>query len=132
MIPLWMFPYAATCGNAIVMKPSERVPLTTMKLLELLHDPAYGVNLPPGIVNCIHGTHDAVNFILDDEDIKSVSFVGSNGAGEYIYRRAAETFKRAQVNMGEFFIFVLFQKNNFKILDLEKCLCLIFWYACVI
>eukprot|EP00392_Amoebophrya_sp_AT5.2_P010902 g10969.t1 len=96
MIPLWMFPFAAGCGNTMLMKPSERVPLTTIKLMELAKD----CGLPDGVCNVIHGTHDAVNFICDHDDIKAISFVGGNAAGEHIYRRAAETGKRAQCNLG--------------------------------
>jgi malonate-semialdehyde dehydrogenase (acetylating)/methylmalonate-semialdehyde dehydrogenase len=80
----------------MILKPSERVPLTSVKLMELAKDSG----LPDGVVNMIHGTHDSVNFICDNPDIKSVSFVGGNAAGEHIYKRCAENGKRAQCNMG--------------------------------
>lgn len=96
MIPMWMFPLATAAGNSFLMKPSERVPLTTMKLAELAQD----CGLPAGVFNIIHGTHDAVNFICDNKHVKAVSFVGSNRAGEYIYERATANDKRAQCNMG--------------------------------
>jgi malonate-semialdehyde dehydrogenase (acetylating)/methylmalonate-semialdehyde dehydrogenase len=96
MCPLWMYPVATTCGNTFLLKPSERVPLTSIKLLDMLKD----CGMPDGVVNCIHGTHDAVNFICDHPDIKAISFVGGNAAGEHIYKRAAATGKRAQCNMG--------------------------------
>jgi malonate-semialdehyde dehydrogenase (acetylating)/methylmalonate-semialdehyde dehydrogenase len=96
MCPLWMFPYAVTCGNSFLLKPSERVPLTAMEIWKLAKD----CGLPDGVMNVIHGTHDAVNFLCDAPDIKSISFVGGNAAGEHIYRRCAETGKRAQCNMG--------------------------------
>jgi len=96
MCGLWMYPVATVCGNTMLMKPSERVPLTTIKLMEILKD----CGMPDGVVNCIHGTHDAVNFICENPDIKAISFVGGNAAGEHIYKRSAATGKRAQCNMG--------------------------------
>jgi len=96
MIPLWMFPMATVAGNTCLMKPSERVPMTTMKLMELAHE----CGIPSGVVNVIHGTHDAVNFICDNEHIQAISFVGGNAAGEHIYNRASANGKRAQCNMG--------------------------------
>ncbi|WAR18516.1 MMSA-like protein [Mya arenaria] len=77
MIPLWMFPTALITGNTMVLKPSERDPGCTMLLMQLMQDAGF----PDGCVNVIHGAHDAVNFILDDPDIKAVSFVGSDQAG---------------------------------------------------
>lgn len=96
MIPLWMFPVAITCGNTSIIKPSERVPGATMMLMELLNK----AGCPPGVVNIIHGSHDAVNFICDNPAIKAVSFVGSDVAGKYIYERAGRNGKRVQSNMG--------------------------------
>jgi malonate-semialdehyde dehydrogenase (acetylating)/methylmalonate-semialdehyde dehydrogenase len=74
MIPLWMFPMATICGNTYVMKPSERDPSACMALVELLHE----AGMPPGVVNVIHGQHDAVNFICDAPAIKAISFVGNS------------------------------------------------------
>merc|ERR1719284_1341802 len=74
MIPLWMAPVAITCGNTYVMKPSERVPLTTMKLVELMSE----AGVPEGVVNVIHGGPESVNFICDAPEIKAISFVGGN------------------------------------------------------
>lgn len=96
MVPLWMFPVAITCGNTMLLKPSERVPGATMLLMELLNE----AGCPPGVVNVIHGQHDAVNFICDAPEIKAVSFVGSDQAGKYIYERAGKNGKRVQSNMG--------------------------------
>jgi len=96
MIPLWMFPVAITTGNTMLLKPSERVPGATMLLMELLNE----AGCPPGVVNVIHGQHDAVNFICDAPEIKAVSFVGSDQAGKYIYERAGKNGKRVQSNMG--------------------------------
>jgi len=96
MIPLWMFPMATTAGNTFLMKPSERVPMTAVKLASMAND----CGLPPGVLNLIHGTKDAVNFICDNKHIQAISFVGSNPAGEHIYERASKNDKRAQCNMG--------------------------------
>ncbi|KAK1339352.1 hypothetical protein QTO34_020035 [Cnephaeus nilssonii] len=96
MIPLWMFPMAMVCGNTFLMKPSERVPGATMLLAKLLQDSG----APDGTLNIIHGQHEAVNFICDHPDIKAISFVGSNQAGEYIFERGSRHGKRVQANMG--------------------------------
>ncbi|KAK2707923.1 hypothetical protein QYM36_015566 [Artemia franciscana] len=96
MIPLWMFPVAAVCGNTYVIKPSERDPGACMLLLDMLKE----AGMPAGVVNCIHGTHDAVNFICDNPDIKAISFVGSDIAGKHIYERGSKNGKRVQSNMG--------------------------------
>tara|TARA_B110001452_G_scaffold75986_1_gene61703 strand:- start:1564 stop:3144 length:1581 start_codon:yes stop_codon:yes gene_type:complete len=96
MIPLWMFPMGVVTGNTYVLKPSERVPLTTMRLAEL----AMEAGLPDGVLNVIHGTHDAVNFICDDPAIKAISFVGGDAAGKHIYSRGSANGKRVQANMG--------------------------------
>jgi len=71
-----MYPMAIVCGNTFVMKPSERVPGATMMLVQMLKD----AGCPDGVVNVIHGTHDSVNFICDNPDIKAISFVGSDQA----------------------------------------------------
>lgn len=96
MIPLWMFPVALVCGNTYVFKPSERVPGATMMLIEMLKE----AGCPNGVVNVIHGQHDAVNFICDSPAIRAISFVGSDQAGRYIYERGSKNGKRVQSNMG--------------------------------
>eukprot|EP00929_Paragymnodinium_shiwhaense_P104405 TRINITY_DN687_c0_g1_i5.p1 TRINITY_DN687_c0_g1~~TRINITY_DN687_c0_g1_i5.p1 ORF type:complete len:547 (-),score=120.28 TRINITY_DN687_c0_g1_i5:377-1969(-) len=96
MVPLWMWPLSVTAGNTMLLKPSERVPLSAVKLAEMAHD----CGLPPGVLNIVHGTHDCVNFICDSPIIKSVSFVGGNRAGEHVYQRASKAGKRAQCNLG--------------------------------
>lgn len=96
MIPLWMFPVAVTCGNTYILKPSEKDPGASIMLAEL----AMEAGLPDGVLNIVHGTHDVVNAICDDEDIRAVSFVGSNTAGMHIYARASANGKRVQSNMG--------------------------------
>ncbi|CAG7696140.1 unnamed protein product [Allacma fusca] len=96
MIPLWMFPMALVCGNTYVIKPSERDPGACMMLVEMLQD----CGAPKGVVNVIHGSHDSVNFICDNPDIRAISFVGSDQAGKYIYERGSKHGKRVQCNMG--------------------------------
>lgn len=96
MIPLWMFPVGATCGNTYIMKPSESVAGATELLIELLHK----TGLPPGVVNMVHGSKPTVDRILDHPDIRAISFVGSNNAGEYIYQRGTANGKRVQANLG--------------------------------
>ena len=95
MIPLWMFPLSSALGNAVVMKPSERVPGAFMRLAEL----ALEAGLPSGVLSVIHGSHDAVNYICDEPRIKAVQFVGGDAAGRHIYQRCAVAGKRAQCNM---------------------------------
>eukprot|EP01094_Clydonella_sp_ATCC50884_P020923 TRINITY_DN4470_c0_g1_i1.p1 TRINITY_DN4470_c0_g1~~TRINITY_DN4470_c0_g1_i1.p1 ORF type:complete len:527 (-),score=169.70 TRINITY_DN4470_c0_g1_i1:202-1782(-) len=95
MIPLWMFPVAITAGNTMVMKPSEVDPTASTIIARLAKE----AGVPDGVLNIIHGTHDAVNFICDDKDIRAVSFVGSNQAGMHIFNRAGATGKRVQSNM---------------------------------
>ncbi|KAI7505675.1 putative methylmalonate-semialdehyde dehydrogenase [Hortaea werneckii] len=96
MIPLWSIPIATITGNTLILKPSERDPGAVMILMDL----AKQAGFPPGVINVIHGTKRAVNFILDEPAIKAVSFVGSNAAGEYIYSRASANGKRVQANLG--------------------------------
>ncbi|KAK3016263.1 hypothetical protein RJ639_006094 [Escallonia herrerae] len=96
MIPLWMFPVAVTCGNTFILKPSEKDPGASVILAEL----AMEAGLPSGVLNIVHGTNDIVNAICDDDDIRAVSFVGSNTAGMHIYARASAKGKRVQSNMG--------------------------------
>ncbi|KAL6763096.1 Aldehyde/histidinol dehydrogenase [Haematococcus lacustris] len=96
MVPLWMFPLAVATGNTFVLKPSEKDPGASL----LLADLAMQAGLPKGVLNIVHGAHDIVNQVLDHPDIKAVSFVGSNAAGRYIYKRAAASGKRVQCNLG--------------------------------
>jgi malonate-semialdehyde dehydrogenase (acetylating) / methylmalonate-semialdehyde dehydrogenase len=92
MIPLWKLAPAIACGNAFILKPSERDPGVPMRLAELMIE----AGLPPGILNVVNGDKEAVDAILDDPDIKAVGFVGSSSIAEYVYGRAAATGKRAQ------------------------------------
>jgi malonate-semialdehyde dehydrogenase (acetylating)/methylmalonate-semialdehyde dehydrogenase len=92
MIPMWKFAPAIACGNAFILKPSERDPSVPIRLAELMHE----AGLPAGILNVVNGDKEAVDAILDDPDIQAVGFVGSTPIAEYIYTRAAANAKRVQ------------------------------------
>src|SRR5215475_4829731 len=92
MIPMWKFAPAIACGNAFVLKPSERDPGVPMKLAELMIE----AGLPPGILNVVNGDKEAVDAVLDDPDVKAVGFVGSSPIAQYIYERSAANGKRCQ------------------------------------
>jgi malonate-semialdehyde dehydrogenase (acetylating)/methylmalonate-semialdehyde dehydrogenase len=92
MIPLWMLAPAIACGNAFILKPSERDPSVPVMLAELLIE----AGLPKGIVNVVHGDKVTVDAILDHRDIKAVSFVGSSDIAQYVYGRGAANGKRMQ------------------------------------
>jgi malonate-semialdehyde dehydrogenase (acetylating)/methylmalonate-semialdehyde dehydrogenase len=92
MIPLWMAAPAIACGNAFILKPSERDPSVPVRLAEL----ALEAGLPEGILNVVHGDKEIVDAILDHPDIKAVSFVGSSDIAQYVYGRGATNGKRVQ------------------------------------
>lgn len=92
MIPLWKCAPAIACGNAFILKPSERDPSVPIRIAEIFLD----AGLPPGILNVVNGDKEAVDAILEDEDIRAVGFVGSSDIAQYIYEGAARTGKRAQ------------------------------------
>ncbi|MBW3628596.1 MAG: CoA-acylating methylmalonate-semialdehyde dehydrogenase [Gemmatimonadetes bacterium] len=96
MIPFWFLPYAIVTGNTVVMKPSERVPLTMQTVFGMLET----LKLPPGVVNLVNGGRDVVNAILDHPEIRAVSFVGSTAVAKHVYARAAANGKRAQCQGG--------------------------------
>lgn len=96
MIPLWSIPIATITGNTLIIKPSERDPGAAIILAEL----AQKAGFPDGVLNIVHGTAKTVDFLLDAPEIKAISFVGSNRAGEYIYSRASANGKRCQANLG--------------------------------
>ncbi|HSE01226.1 MAG TPA: CoA-acylating methylmalonate-semialdehyde dehydrogenase [Burkholderiales bacterium] len=92
MVPLWMFPVAIACGNAFVLKPSEKVPSASMRMAELFKD----AGLPDGVLNIVHGDKEAVDAILNHPGIHAVSFVGSTPIAKYIYETCAKNHKRVQ------------------------------------
>jgi malonate-semialdehyde dehydrogenase (acetylating)/methylmalonate-semialdehyde dehydrogenase len=96
MIPFWFLPYAVATGNCFLLKPSERVPMTSAKLFELLEQ----VGFPPGVVQLVHGGRTTVDALLDHPGIRAISFVGSTATARYIYGRAAANGKRAQCQGG--------------------------------
>jgi malonate-semialdehyde dehydrogenase (acetylating)/methylmalonate-semialdehyde dehydrogenase len=92
MIPLWKLSPAIACGNAFILKPSERDPGVPMRLAELMME----AGLPAGILNVVNGDKEVVDAILDDPDVKAVGFVGSSPIAQYVYSRATAHGKRAQ------------------------------------
>ena len=92
MVPMWMYPFAIACGNTFVLKPSEKVPLTPTRVVELLSD----AGLPAGVMSLVHGDKQAVDALLHHPLVKAVSFVGSTPVAKYIYATAGAEGKRVQ------------------------------------
>jgi malonate-semialdehyde dehydrogenase (acetylating)/methylmalonate-semialdehyde dehydrogenase len=92
MVPMWMFPMAIACGNSFVLKTSERVPSTALRMAELFSE----AGLPPGVFNVINGDKEAVDTLLTDAAVAAVSFVGSTSVAEYVYRTGTDHGKRVQ------------------------------------
>jgi malonate-semialdehyde dehydrogenase (acetylating)/methylmalonate-semialdehyde dehydrogenase len=92
MIPMWKFAPAIACGNAFILKPSERDPSVPMRLAELMLE----AGLPPGILNVVNGDKEAVDTLLTDSRIKAVGFVGSTAIAQYIYATGCAHGKRVQ------------------------------------
>jgi len=96
MIPFWFMPYAIACGNTCILKPSERVPLTMQKVMQLLEQ----TGLPKGVINLVNGAKAVVDALLDHSAVRAISFVGSTPVAKYVYSRAAANGKRAQCQGG--------------------------------
>ncbi len=96
MIPFWFLPYALAAGNTVIVKPSEKVPLTMTKVFELFEQ----LDLPPGVINMVNGGKETVDAILDHPAIRAISFVGSTAVAKYIYSRGAANGKRVQAQGG--------------------------------
>jgi len=92
MVPMWFLPFAIATGNTFVLKPSEQVPLSQRKMVDLLQQ----CDLPPGVVNLVNGGRDVVNALCDHPGIRAVSFVGSTPVAKHVYQRATQAGKRAQ------------------------------------
>ncbi|WP_406820803.1 CoA-acylating methylmalonate-semialdehyde dehydrogenase [Pseudomonas sp. KnCO4] len=92
MVPLWMYPLAIACGNAFILKPSERDPSSTLYIAQLLHE----AGLPNGILNVVHGDKEAVDALIEAPEVKALSFVGSTPIAEYIYAEGTKRGKRVQ------------------------------------
>lgn len=96
MVPFWFWPYAVACGNTYIIKPSEQDPLPIVRVFELIEQCGF----PPGVINLVQGTRDAVDAILDEPRVQGVSFVGSSPVARYIYSRASAAGKRVQAQGG--------------------------------
>jgi malonate-semialdehyde dehydrogenase (acetylating)/methylmalonate-semialdehyde dehydrogenase len=96
MIPLWFIPYAVACGNTVIVKPSEKTPMTMSRMFELIE----AAGFPAGVVNLVHGGKTVVDALLDHPDVRAISFVGSTPVARYVYARAAANGKRAQCQGG--------------------------------
>ncbi|MFZ4814720.1 MAG: CoA-acylating methylmalonate-semialdehyde dehydrogenase [Phototrophicaceae bacterium] len=96
MIPLWFLPYAVATGNTFILKPSEKVPMTSVKLFELIEQ----VGFPKGVLQLVNGGKEVVDALLDHPLVRAASFVGSTPVAKYIYSRATANGKRAQCQGG--------------------------------
>ena len=96
MVPLWMFPVALACGNTFILKPSEKVPLSSVRLGELLIE----AGLPKGVFNVVHGDKRTVDTLLQHPDVAAISFVGSTAIAKYIYENGTKNGKRVQAAGG--------------------------------
>ena len=96
MIPLWFLPYAVATGNCFILKPSEKVPMSSQKLFELIEQAGF----PAGVLQLVNGGKETVDALLDHPVVRAISFVGSTGVAKYIYGRAAANGKRAQCQGG--------------------------------
>ena len=105
MIPLWMIAPALACGNAFILKPSQRTPMTAMRIADLCRE----AGLPPGVLSVVHGAGEVVDTLLGHPGIDAVSFVGSAAVASHIYSTAAAAGKRVQALAGA--------KNHLVVMD---------------
>jgi malonate-semialdehyde dehydrogenase (acetylating)/methylmalonate-semialdehyde dehydrogenase len=104
MVPLWMYPVALVCGNTFVLKPSEKVPLTAIRIVQLLAE----AGLPKGVLNLVHGGRDCVDALLVHPRIKAISFVGSTPVARHVFEVGTRHGKRVQSNGGaKNFVFIM-------------------------
>ena len=96
MVPMWMFPLALACGNTFILKPSEKVPLTALLIIELLEK----AGLPKGVLNVVPGGRECVDALLTHPKVKAISFVGSSPVAKHIYETGTRRGKRVQANGG--------------------------------
>ncbi len=96
MVPMWMFPLAIACGNAFILKPSEKVPLTAVRLAELFME----AGLPDGVLNIVHGGREVVDALCGHPGIAAVSFVGSSAVAQHVYTLGTQHGKRVQAAGG--------------------------------
>ncbi|MFH0908507.1 MAG: CoA-acylating methylmalonate-semialdehyde dehydrogenase [bacterium] len=104
LVPMWMYPLAVACGNTFILKPSEKVPLTSIRLMELFME----AGLPKGVMNVVHGGKDCVDAILKHPKIRAISFVGSSPIAKYIFETGTQHGKRVQAAGGaKNYVFVM-------------------------
>jgi malonate-semialdehyde dehydrogenase (acetylating)/methylmalonate-semialdehyde dehydrogenase len=96
MIPFWFLPYALATGNSVIVKPSERTPMTMGRIFELVDS----LNFPPGVINLVNGGADTVNALLDHPLVRAISFVGSTPVARHVYARGSANGKRVQAQGG--------------------------------
>src|SRR5947207_7493498 len=96
MVPMWMFPLPAACGNTFVLKPSEKVPLRVVLIVALREK----AGLPKGVLNLVHGGRECVDALLTHPKVKAISFVGSSPVAKYIFETGTRHGKRVQANGG--------------------------------
>ncbi len=106
MIPMWFLPFAIACGNSFILKPSERDPRTSARIVELIDAID---EIPAGVVNLLHGAHDAVNGLLDHPEVDAISFVGQASTALYVMQRGTKSGKRVQALGGA--------KNSLVVMD---------------
>ena len=92
MVPMWMYPLSIACGNSFILKPSEKDPSCSIKLAELFSE----AGLPDGVFNVLNGGKEIVDLLIKDNNISSISFVGSTPVAKYIYEESAKNGKRVQ------------------------------------
>src|SRR5216117_435282 len=104
MVPMWMFPLAIACGNTFILKPSPKVPLTVVLIVELLEK----AGLPKGVLNLVYGGRECVDALLTHPKVKAISFVGSTPVAKYIFETGTRHGKRVQSNGGaKNFVFLM-------------------------
>ena len=92
MVPCWFWPYAIATGNTFILKPSEQVPFSATRIVELVHE----AGVPPGVLNLVHGGKEVVNALLAHPGVAGISFVGSSPVAHHVYQEAAKHGKRVQ------------------------------------
>lgn len=114
MVPLWMWPIAVACGNTFVLKPSEKVPLSALREIELTAEAGF----PAGVINVVTGGPDVANHLITHKDVRAVSFVGSTKVARHIYTTASAAGKRAQCMGGaKNFMVIMPDANREAVID---------------
>lgn len=114
LVPMWMYPLAIACGNTFILKPSEKVPLTSIRLIQLLEESG----LPKGVLNIVHGGRECVDAILKHPKVNAISFVGSSPVAKYIFETGTQHGKRVQAAGGaKNFVVVMPDAEMPKVVD---------------